>query len=70
MTGVVFATPRDTAKYTNILQNRRVALLIDTRSNTDTAYMRSEAVTIVATLRVYTLHPTSSKPFKWPDYLL
>ena len=49
MTGVVFATPRDTAKYRNLLQNKRVALLIDTRSNTDAAYMRSEAVTIVGT---------------------
>ena len=47
MKNAVFATPRDTAKYKNILRNKRVALLIDTRANTDAAYMKSEAVTIV-----------------------
>jgi nitroimidazol reductase NimA-like FMN-containing flavoprotein (pyridoxamine 5'-phosphate oxidase superfamily) len=49
MKNVVFATPRKTAKYRNILRNSRVALLIDTRSNTDAAYMKSEAVTVVGT---------------------
>ena len=49
MKRVVFATPRRTAKYRNILKNNRVALLIDTRSNTDTAYMESEAVTVIGT---------------------
>jgi len=47
MKNVVFATPRKTAKYRNILANKRVALLIDTRSNTDAAYMKSEAVTVI-----------------------
>lgn len=51
MTGVVFATPRNTAKYRNILANNRVALLIDTRSNTDAAYMKSEAVTVIGTAK-------------------
>ncbi len=51
MTKVVFATPRDTAKYRNILNNKRVALLIDTRSNTDASYMKSEAVTIIGTAK-------------------
>ncbi len=51
MTRVVFATPRDTAKYRNILNNKRVALLIDTRSNTDASYMKSEAVTIIGTAK-------------------
>jgi nitroimidazol reductase NimA-like FMN-containing flavoprotein (pyridoxamine 5'-phosphate oxidase superfamily) len=50
-TGVVFATPKDTAKYRNLLNNRKVALLIDTRSNTDAAYMKSEAVTVIGTAR-------------------
>ncbi len=49
MKNVVFATPRKTAKYRNILRNNRVALLIDTRSNTDAAYMKSEAVTVIGT---------------------
>ncbi len=51
MTGVVFATPRDTAKYRNILNNSKVALLIDTRANTDAAYMKSEAVTVIGTAK-------------------
>ena len=51
MTEVVFATPRDTAKYRNILNNPKVALLIDTRANTDAAYMKAEAVTIIGTAK-------------------
>jgi nitroimidazol reductase NimA-like FMN-containing flavoprotein (pyridoxamine 5'-phosphate oxidase superfamily) len=51
MTRVVFATPRNTAKYRNILVNNRVALLIDTRSSSDAAYMKSEAVTIIGTAK-------------------
>ena len=51
MTEVIFATPKNTAKYRNMLKNKRVALLIDTRSNTDVAYMSSEAVTIIGTAR-------------------
>ena len=39
MKGIVFATPKDTSKYRNILKNRRVSLLIDTRSNTEKDYM-------------------------------
>lgn len=51
MKQAVFATPRNTAKYRNILANNRVALLIDTRSNTDASYMKSEAVTVIGTAR-------------------
>jgi nitroimidazol reductase NimA-like FMN-containing flavoprotein (pyridoxamine 5'-phosphate oxidase superfamily) len=51
MTKVVFATPTNTAKYRNMLKNKKVALLIDTRANTDKAYMESEAVTIIGTAR-------------------
>jgi nitroimidazol reductase NimA-like FMN-containing flavoprotein (pyridoxamine 5'-phosphate oxidase superfamily) len=47
--GVIFATPRKTSKYQNILKNRNVSFMIDTRSNTATGYMRSEAVTILGT---------------------
>ncbi|MDH5203854.1 MAG: pyridoxamine 5'-phosphate oxidase family protein [Nitrospirota bacterium] len=47
MKGIVFATPKDTNKYRNILKNRRVSLLIDTRSNTEKDYMGAESVTIL-----------------------
>jgi len=47
MKGVVFATPKATSKYKNILQNRHVSLLIDTRSNTDKDYMDAESITIL-----------------------
>lgn len=49
MTSLVFATPRKTAKYRNILRNRKVALLVDTRSNTVASYVKSEAITIIGT---------------------
>jgi nitroimidazol reductase NimA-like FMN-containing flavoprotein (pyridoxamine 5'-phosphate oxidase superfamily) len=45
--GVLFATPKLTRKYRNILANNRVSLLIDTRSNTDRAYMGAESITIL-----------------------
>lgn len=48
-TGIIFATPRKTGKYHNMLRNRHVSLMIDTRSNTAKGYMRSEALTILGT---------------------
>ena len=45
--GIVFATPRKTHKYKNILKNNRVSLLIDTRSNTEKDYMSAESLTIL-----------------------
>lgn len=47
--GLIFATPRKTSKYKNILNNRNVSLMVDTRSNTSKGYMQSEAVTILGT---------------------
>ena len=47
LSGALFATPRDTFKYRNILNNDHVALLIDNRSNRSTSYMEAEAVTIL-----------------------
>ena len=47
MNGIVFATPKSTSKYKNILKNSRVSLLIDTRSNTAKDYMDAESVTIL-----------------------
>jgi heme iron utilization protein len=45
--GVVFITPKPTRKYKNILQNKYVSLLIDTRANTAKDYLLAEAVTIM-----------------------
>lgn len=44
---IVFATPKSTQKYKNILKNRRISILIDTRSNTEKDYIEAEAITIL-----------------------
>jgi nitroimidazol reductase NimA-like FMN-containing flavoprotein (pyridoxamine 5'-phosphate oxidase superfamily) len=49
MKGALFATPKDTRKYKNLLKNKHVAFLIDNRKNTDRAYAGSESVTILGT---------------------
>lgn len=46
---VIFATPKNTQKYRNILNNRSVAILIDTRSNTERGYLGAEAITLLGT---------------------
>jgi nitroimidazol reductase NimA-like FMN-containing flavoprotein (pyridoxamine 5'-phosphate oxidase superfamily) len=51
MKGVLFATPKATRKYRNILNNPRVSLLIDTRTNTPKDYMKAESVTILGNAR-------------------
>ncbi len=43
---LIFTTPRKSTKYRNIRKNRRVSVLIDTRSNTESSYMHAEAVTV------------------------
>ena len=45
--GLVFATPKKTTKYRNMLKNSNVSVLIDSRKNTAKGYMESEAVTII-----------------------
>jgi len=45
--GLLFATPKKTTKYQNMLDNNRVSLMIDTRSNSARGYMKSEAMTIL-----------------------
>lgn len=47
----VFATPRSTRKYSNIVASSRAALLIDNRSNRISDFRRSMAVTAVGTVR-------------------
>lgn len=49
MQGALFATPRKTAKYRNILGNSNVSLMIDSRTNSAKGYMKSEAATILGT---------------------
>ena len=46
---LVFATPKKTTKYKNMLNNNKVSLMIDSRKNTSKGYMGSEAVTITGT---------------------
>ena len=46
--GALFATPKKTRKYRNILKNKKVSFMIDTRSNSTKGYMQSEALTILA----------------------
>lgn len=47
--GIIFITPRSTRKYRNILKNKRVSLLIDTRRHTPEDYMSAESITILGT---------------------
>jgi nitroimidazol reductase NimA-like FMN-containing flavoprotein (pyridoxamine 5'-phosphate oxidase superfamily) len=51
MKACLFATPKKTGKFRNIMKNKNVALMIDTRSNSASGYMHSEAVTIMGTAR-------------------
>ena len=49
---VIFATPRKTQKYRNIVQARNVALLIDNRQKTGKkGIMETEAITVVGIAR-------------------
>jgi len=47
----VFATPRTTRKYSNIMASSRAALLIDNRSNRMSDFRRAMAVTAVGNVR-------------------
>ncbi len=43
----LFLTSRKTTKYSNILRNPNVSLLIDTRENSDKDYLFGEAFTVI-----------------------
>ena len=43
----IFATPKGTRKYTNILHSAQVSLLIDNRSKNENRLLKTEAVTII-----------------------
>jgi nitroimidazol reductase NimA-like FMN-containing flavoprotein (pyridoxamine 5'-phosphate oxidase superfamily) len=47
----VFATPRTTRKYSNLMASSRAALLIDNRSNRMSDFRRAMAVTAVGSVR-------------------
>jgi nitroimidazol reductase NimA-like FMN-containing flavoprotein (pyridoxamine 5'-phosphate oxidase superfamily) len=47
----IFATPRTTRKYSNIMVSKRAALLIDNRSNRMRDFRRAMAVTAVGAVR-------------------
>ena len=49
--GVVFATPTATAKYRNMKKDSKVALLIDSRTNSGRDYLGAEAVTVFGRAR-------------------
>jgi nitroimidazol reductase NimA-like FMN-containing flavoprotein (pyridoxamine 5'-phosphate oxidase superfamily) len=51
LTGVLFATPRETQKHRNIMKNPKVSLLINTRTNTAEDYLQAEAVTVIGLAR-------------------
>jgi heme iron utilization protein len=48
---IVFATPRKTSKYKNIIRSERVALLIDNRSPQGKKFLATEAVTVIGKAR-------------------
>jgi heme iron utilization protein len=52
MRKVVFATPKKTSKYKNILSSSRVALLIDNRSQKANKLLATEAVTVMGTAKL------------------
>lgn len=52
----VFATPRTTRKYSNIMASNRAALLIDNRSNKMSDFRKAMAVTVVGKVRELRKH--------------
>lgn len=50
--GALFATPRNTLKYRNIMKSPNVALLLDNRSNTNQDIIDAEAITLIGKAKV------------------
>jgi len=55
----VFATPRSTRKYANMMASSRAAMLIDNRSNRTSDFRKAMAVTAVGTVRELRKSPRS-----------
>jgi nitroimidazol reductase NimA-like FMN-containing flavoprotein (pyridoxamine 5'-phosphate oxidase superfamily) len=49
--GLLFATPKGTTKYRNMLKNSRVSLVVDNRENSKADYLGAEACTIFGRAR-------------------
>ena len=49
--GLLFATPKNTTKYQNIIRNSRVSLAIDNRENSTEDYLGAEAFTLFGKAR-------------------
>ena len=45
--GIIFVTDRKTSKYNNALLNKRVAVLVDSRTNTELDFKRALAITAI-----------------------
>src|SRR4030042_4347027 len=48
---LIFVTSRNTRKYTNVTQDERVALLIDSRANQMSDFNKARAVTAIGTAK-------------------
>lgn len=49
LTDIVFATPRASRKYANLIVESRVSLLVDNRSNQEADFDQASAVTVLGT---------------------
>ncbi len=71
---IIFATPKKTRKYKNIVKNKNVSLLIHTAKNISQDYLQAEAVTIQG--KAHTISSKKRKEFagilarKHPDLRL
>lgn len=52
MKNVVFAVPKTANKFRHVQQNKEVSLLIDTRKNSVSDYLKAEAVTLTGIAKV------------------
>jgi heme iron utilization protein len=46
---IIFATPKGTSKYRNILHSTHIALLIDNRTQSEQNLLETEAITVIGT---------------------
>ncbi|MGB3400147.1 MAG: pyridoxamine 5'-phosphate oxidase family protein [Candidatus Deferrimicrobiaceae bacterium] len=51
LTTLVFSTPRPTRKFSNLLENARVSLLVDNRTNREEDFSEAAAATILGSAR-------------------
>ncbi len=51
LTKVIFATPRNTRKFKNIVDTKDVAVLVDDRSNKNKGFIETQAITVLGTAK-------------------